>query len=68
MISKGIGAEGLCLLLIIQAHPITIPGATWLANILNGIFHTSVAVGGITAGILDNIIPGTDKERGVCIR
>ncbi|MGC8689861.1 MAG: uracil-xanthine permease family protein [Caldisericum sp.] len=59
---------GLGLPPVISQHPITIPGATWLANILNGILHTSMAVGGITAGILDNIIPGTEKERGIGVR
>jgi len=59
---------GLGLPSVIQAHPIVISGAPWLANILNGIFRTSMAIGGITAGILDNILPGTEKERGIGIR
>jgi nucleobase transporter 1/2 len=52
----------------IGSHPVTIPGAQWFAEIINGILNTSMAVGGITAGILDNIIPGTDKERGIGVR
>ena len=59
---------GLGLPTIISANPIVIPGATWLANILNGIFRTSMAVGGLSAAILDNLIPGTDKERGIGVR
>ncbi len=52
----------------ISAHPVTIQSAEWLANIINGILRTGMAVGGITAAILDNIIPGTDKERGIGVR
>jgi len=37
----------------------------WVAGIMNGILKNGMAVGGITAGILDNVIPGTLKERGV---
>ncbi len=59
---------GLGLPSVISANPIVIPGATWLANILNGILRTSMAVGGISAAILDNLIPGTDKERGIGVR
>ncbi len=49
----------------IQAHPIVIAHAEWLADICNGIFGTGMAVGGLSAAILDNIIPGTDIERGI---
>lgn len=52
----------------ISQHPITISGAEWLANVFNGILRTGMAVGGLTAAILDNIIPGTDKERGIGVR
>jgi uracil-xanthine permease len=50
------------------SHPVVISGASWLAEILNGILNTSMAVGGISAAILDNLIPGTDRERGIGVR
>jgi len=59
---------GLGLPAAIQAHPIVISGAGWLAGILNGILGTGMAVGGLSAAILDNIIPGTDRERGIGVR
>ncbi|MCB9553416.1 MAG: solute carrier family 23 protein [bacterium] len=37
----------------------------WLANIANTIGTTSMAVGAIIAMVLDNVIPGTDHERGL---
>lgn len=37
----------------------------WLANIVNTIGTTSMAVGAIIAMVLDNIIPGTEHERGL---
>ena len=37
----------------------------WMANILNTLGNTGMAVGAFTALILDNTIPGTDKERGL---
>ncbi len=52
----------------IQAHPIVISHAAWLADILNAIFGTGMAVGGLSAAILDNIIPGTDVERGLKVQ
>lgn len=38
---------------------------TWLANILNTLGSTGMAVGAFTALILDNTIPGSDEERGL---
>lgn len=52
----------------IQANPLAIPHAAWLADILNGILGTGMAVGGLSAAILDNIIPGTDIERGINVK
>ncbi len=49
----------------IQSNPLVINHAAWLADILNGILGTGMAVGGLSAAILDNIIPGTDRERGI---
>lgn len=49
-------------------HTIHIANAEWVAGILNGILKNGMAVGGIIAGVLDNAIPGTLKERGVGAR
>lgn len=37
----------------------------WLANIINTLGSTGMAVGAFSALILDNTIPGTDEERGL---
>ena len=37
----------------------------WLANILNTLGKTGMAVGAFTALVFDNTIPGTDEERGL---
>jgi nucleobase transporter 1/2 len=37
----------------------------WLANILNTLGSTGMAVGALIATILDNTIPGTPEERGL---
>jgi nucleobase transporter 1/2 len=37
----------------------------WLANIINTLGQTGMAVGAFIALILDNTIPGTDEERGL---
>jgi len=54
----------------IQAHPVVINSHAWkwLADILNGVLGTGMAVGGLSAAILDNIIPGTDVERGIKVK
>ncbi len=46
--------------------PINIGWAPWLANALNAILSTEMAVAAIVGLTLDNVIPGTDKERGLC--
>ena len=46
------------------ASPITFEPA-WLAEVLNTLERTGMAVGAIAALVLDNTIPGTDKERGL---
>jgi nucleobase transporter 1/2 len=48
---------GLCLPMYIGNHPVVIPSATWLADVVNGILGTSMAVGGIVALIFDNVLP-----------
>ncbi|MCD6364048.1 MAG: purine/pyrimidine permease [Synergistetes bacterium] len=45
--------------------PIVISWAPWLANALNAILSTEMAVAAIIGLILDNLIPGTDEERGL---
>ncbi|MCS7233647.1 MAG: purine/pyrimidine permease [Synergistetes bacterium] len=45
--------------------PITLEWAPWLANALNAILSTEMAVAAIVGLLLDNLIPGTDKERGL---
>jgi nucleobase transporter 1/2 len=52
----------------IARHAIVFANAEWLAGTFNGLLKNGMAVGGITAGILDNLIPGTDKERGIGVR
>ena len=37
----------------------------WLADILNTLGQTGMAVGAFIAMFLDNTIPGTDEERGL---
>jgi xanthine/uracil permease len=37
----------------------------WLADILNTIGSSGMAVGAIIAMILDNTIPGSDEDRGL---
>ena len=37
----------------------------WLANIINTLGSTGMAVGAFSALILDNTIPGTVEERGL---
>ncbi len=50
------------------AHTIQFANMEWLAGMLNGILKNGMAVGGIVAGILDNVIPGSLKERGIGVR
>lgn len=45
-------------------HPIAF-GPEWLANILNTLGGTGMAVGALCALLLDNTIPGTPEERGL---
>ena len=37
----------------------------WLANIINTLGSTGMAVGAFIALLLDNTVPGTDEERGL---
>lgn len=50
----------------VSAHPIALgESLAWLADILNTLGKTGMAVGATLAVILDNTIPGTAKERGL---
>ncbi len=39
--------------------------AEWLGSVIVTIGKTGMAVAGILAGVLDNLVPGTDEERGL---
>ena len=56
---------GLSMPQYIAANPVVIDGMPWLADIINTLGKTSMAVGAFIALLLDNIVPGTDEERGL---
>ncbi|MGH1347225.1 MAG: uracil-xanthine permease family protein [Nannocystales bacterium] len=60
---------GLSLPAYIGASPIAIEGAHWvveaLVGIVNTLCSTGMAVGAVIAVTLDNLVPGTDEERGL---
>ena len=45
-------------------HPVTLE-PEWLANIINTLGSTGMAVGAFIALLLDNTVPGTAEERGL---
>ena len=47
-----------------SAHPAVFE-PEWLANIINTLGSTGMAVGAFIALLLDNTVPGTDEERGL---
>jgi xanthine/uracil permease len=47
-----------------QASPLVFE-PSWLADIFNTLGRTGMAVGAISALVLDNTIPGPDEERGL---
>jgi nucleobase transporter 1/2 len=47
-----------------RANPVALTPA-WLADVVNTLGGTGMAVGAIVALVLDNTIPGTDAERGL---
>ncbi|MBI2466763.1 MAG: purine/pyrimidine permease [Candidatus Rokubacteria bacterium] len=55
---------GLGLPPLVQQHPPPFQ-PQWLADIIGAILRTGMAVGGIVALILDNVVPGTREERGI---
>lgn len=52
----------------LQNNPVKIESATWLADMINTVGQTGMAVAAIFGLILDNVIPGTDEERGLTKR
>ncbi len=55
---------GLSLPAYFKANPLSFEPA-WVANLLNTVGSTGMAVGAIVATFLDNTIPGTRKQRGL---
>lgn len=55
---------GLGLPPFIQQHPLAFQ-PQWLADIIGSVLRTGMAVGGIAALILDNLLPATPEERGI---
>ncbi|KXS45284.1 MULTISPECIES: uracil-xanthine permease family protein [unclassified Candidatus Frackibacter] len=56
---------GLSLPVYFGNNPLELPNAQVLAEIVNTIGTTGMGVTAILALILDNVIPGTDEERGI---
>lgn len=56
---------GLSLPVYLKANPVQISGAQWIADVINTVGQTKMAVAGILGLIMDNLIPGTDEERGI---
>ena len=57
---------GLSLPSYMTQHPLDLgESLAWLAGILNTLGSTGMAVGALVAVVLDNVIPGTDRERGL---
>lgn len=51
-----------------DAHPLVLGGSwAWLADVVNTLGKTGMAVGAFGALLLDNTIPGTREERGLAI-
>ncbi len=55
---------GMGIPIYIAANPID-TGILWLNNSINGICSSSMAIGGIGAIFLDQILPASDEERGI---
>ena len=55
---------GLSMPVYMTANPVALEPA-WLSSIINTLGGTGMAVGAFIALILDNIVPGTDEERGL---
>lgn len=48
-----------------EPHKVVIPAAPWLADMINIVGSTGMAVAALFGLILDNLIPGTPRERGL---
>lgn len=59
---------GLSLPVYFGNNPLSVPGMKWLGEIVNTIGTTGMAVTAIFGIILDNVIPGSDEERGIAER
>jgi nucleobase transporter 1/2 len=57
---------GLSMPAYMKASPLDLGAElSWLANIVNTLGSTGMAVAAVIAMVLDNVIPGTDEERGL---
>ncbi|MGB9866793.1 MAG: uracil-xanthine permease family protein [Bacillota bacterium] len=56
---------GLSLPVYLKASPVRIESAQWVADVINTVGQTRMAVAAIIGMVLDNLIPGTDQERGI---
>ena len=55
---------GLSMPVYCKANPLTF-SPDWLASVVTTIGQTGMAIGALTAVVLDNTVPGTDEERGL---
>ena len=44
---------------------LSIPAAPWLADLVETVGKTGMAVAALLGLLLDNLLPGTDEERGL---
>lgn len=56
---------GLSMPQYINANPLVFDWAPWLADVINTLGKTGMAVGALVALVLDNLVPGTPRERGL---
>jgi solute carrier family 23 (nucleobase transporter), member 1 len=56
---------GLSMPVYMKANPLSFEDMIWLSDIINTLGSTGMAVGAFIALVLDNIVPGTDEERGL---
>lgn len=57
---------GLSVPVYFAQHPLELSASLgWIADIVNTLGKTGMAVGALVAFVLDNTIPGTDEERGL---
>ena len=48
------------------SEPFTL-GPTWLSDMISSVGSSGMAVGAFWALVMDNLIPGTDEERGIAV-